>query len=145
MCRTIFTAEEYNNYTYANMRLLIAERSPILRKRLTRLFSDLGFISLVAFVKELADVNKIAKEENPDVIVIDMNFPNPTNLELLTTLKDEIKHPKILVLTETIELRYIEQFHDSGVDMVFNKKDDLNKFIGHLDLLDDVDKETEIE
>ena len=127
------------------MRLLIAERSPILRKRLTRLFSDLGFISLVAFVKELADVNKIAKEENPDVIVIDMNFPNPTNLELLTTLKDEIKHPKILVLTETIEPRYIEQFHDSGVDMVFNKKDDLNKFIGHLDLLDDVVKETEIQ
>ncbi|HEX7410783.1 MAG TPA: response regulator, partial [Bacteroidales bacterium] len=86
-----------------------------------------------------------AKEENPDVIVIDMNFPNPTNLELLTTLKGEIKHPKILVLTETIEPKYIEQFHDSGVDMVFNKKDDLNKFIGHLDLLDDVDKETEIE
>ncbi|MEI6750004.1 MAG: response regulator [Bacteroidales bacterium] len=118
------------------MRLLISERSPILRKRLTRLFSDLGYISLVAFVDELNDVQKIALEEKPDVIVIDIDFPGRNNLKILQALKNDIKHPKLLVLTETIELKYIRQFQNSGVDMVFNKKDDLNKFIGYLNQME---------
>lgn len=122
------------------MRLLIAERSLILRNRLTRLFSDLGYISLVAFVQELSEVEKTALEENPDVIVIDINFPDTANLKMLAALKARIMHPTItlIVLTETSEPRYINQFQEAGVDIVFNKKDDLNKFIGHLNLMDNV-------
>lgn len=141
--RTIFIAESSNNYSCANMRLLIAERSPILRKRLTRLFSDLGYISLVAFVQDLAEVQKIASEEHPDVIVVDLDFPNYKNLKILAALKDKIIHPKvIIVLTEATEPRYLSLFQDSGADIVFNKKDDLNKFVGHLNLMDGVIKNT---
>ena len=122
------------------MRLLIAERSPVLRKRLTRLFSDLGYFSLFALAEELSAVQEIALEVKPDVIVMDIDFPNDTNLKILAELRDKIKNPKLLVLTESIEPRYTKQFHNSGVDMVFNKKDDLNKFIEHLNLLDDMIK-----
>jgi DNA-binding NarL/FixJ family response regulator len=119
------------------MRLLIAERSPILRKRLTRLFSELEYVSLVAFVEELGDVNKIALEVRPDVIVIDIDFPNQANLRIISLLKTKIQHMKTLILTETIEPRYIRAFINSGADLVFNKKDDLNSFIGHLKLIND--------
>jgi DNA-binding NarL/FixJ family response regulator len=124
------------------MRLLIVEKSPILRKRLTRLFSELGYVSLVAFVEELDEVQKIASEEKPDVIVIDMDYPNPNNLKMLTLLKKEINRPKLVIITETIEPKYIRQFQDSGADMVFNIKDDLSKFIGHLNLIDGVVNKT---
>jgi len=120
------------------MRLLIAERSPILRKRLTRLFSELEYVSLVAFVEELVDVHNIALEVKPDVIVIDIDFPNRPNLKILSVLKAELQQLKTLVLTETTEPRYIRAFKNSGADMVFNKKDDLNIFIGHLKLINDV-------
>lgn len=119
------------------MRLLIAEGSPILRKRLTGLFSDLGNISLVAFVQNLADVQQMALAEKPDVIVIDIGFPTLANLSMLAALKDETKHPQVIVLTETAEPRHIRQFKNSGADMVFDMKDDLNTFVGHLKILVD--------
>lgn len=125
------------------MRLLIAEGSPILRKRLTRLFSDLGYISLVAFVEKLDDVLKIALEEKPDVIVLDIDFPNLLKLKIIRALKEEIKHPRIIVLTETIEPRLIRKFKNAGADTVFETKDDLGKFIGYLGILDEgVEKTT---
>lgn len=127
------------------MRILIAERSLILRKRLTRLFSDLGYISLVAFVEELNDVKKTALQENPDVIVMDINYPNHTNLLMMAALKEEIIHAKvIIILTETSEPRYIKQFQEAGADVIFNIKDDLNKFIGHLNLMDELLKNTSL-
>jgi len=83
------------------MRLLIAERSPILRKRLTRLFSELEYVALVAFVEELAEVHAMALEIKP-------------------------------------------AFKNAGANMVFNKKDDLNSFIGHLKIINDVEIKTPI-
>jgi DNA-binding NarL/FixJ family response regulator len=126
------------------MRILIAEKSPILRKRLTRLFSELEYVSLVAFVEDINEVSKIALEVKPEIIVIDIDFPSLANLKMLFVLKTEMLHLKILVLTETIEPRYIKAFLNSGADMVFNKKDDLNNFIVHLKLISDVKKTTPI-
>lgn len=119
------------------MRLLIAEGSPILRKWLTGIFSDLGNISLVAYVQKLADVQQMALAEKPDVIVIDIGFPTLANLTMLAALKGETRHPQIIVLTETAEPRYIRQFKNSGADMVFNIRDDLNTFVEHLKFLVD--------
>jgi len=126
------------------MRLLIAERSPILRKRLTRLFSELEYVALVAFVEELAEVHAMALEIKPDVIIVDIDFPNRRNLKMLSELKTGIMALKTILLTETIEPRYIKAFKNAGANMVFNKKDDLNSFIGHLKIINDVEIKTPI-
>jgi DNA-binding NarL/FixJ family response regulator len=118
------------------MRILIAEQSPILRKRLTRLFSELEFVSLVAFVEELSQVKQISLKENPDVIVVDIDFPSRANIKMLNALENKAAQTRILLLTETIEPRYIRQFKNSGVDMIFNKKDELNEFISHLNKIE---------
>lgn len=123
------------------MRLLIMEKSPILRQRLTRLISEHGDVSMLAFVEDIREVQKTVFRENPDMIVIDIDFPSNSTLQTLSALKTGLKRRSILVLTETMEPRYIREFLKAGADMVFNKKDDLNKFIGNLSLMNNVAKQ----
>jgi DNA-binding NarL/FixJ family response regulator len=118
------------------------EKSPILRRRLTRLISEHGDVSMLAFVEDIREVQKTVFKENPDMIVIDIDYPSNSALQTLSVLKTDYKRRLIMVLTETLEPRYIREFIKAGADMVFNKKDDLNKFIGHLNLMNDVAKQT---
>jgi DNA-binding NarL/FixJ family response regulator len=111
------------------------ENSPILRKRLDTLLSILEFISLVSFIEEISTVPDAVSELAPDLIIIDIDLPSRAYFKMLEQINNEYIQVKVIVITETIEPRYIRQFKNSGAGMVFNKVDGLNKFIAHLNIL----------
>lgn len=77
--------------------LLIADDDRILRERMARAFRDRGFD-----VRTAADYNEaltLAKEDSPEMAVIDLKMPGASGLQLVRELKAIDPATKIVVLT----------------------------------------------
>jgi hypothetical protein len=143
--RIIFTPADYIHHTNETMRLLIAEGSPILSERRTRIFSDLGNLSLVAFVGNPAEEQKSALEEKPGIIAIHFGFPDPDNLRMIFRF-DELNST---TGNNSAYRNFRTPVHKKnqtcrGQVRISQKKDDPSTFILHLNKMDKAVKQIKL-
>ena len=97
-----------------SINILIADDHSMIREGLKQLLELDDKLKVVA---EAADgVEAIAKIEKykPDVILLDINMPKKTGLEVLTELKKKKCKSKILMLTIHNEVEYLVKSVDAG-------------------------------
>lgn len=77
--------------------LLLADDDKILRERMARAFRDRGFDVRAAADAEEALV--LAREDSPELAVVDFRMPGASGLQLVKELKSIDPHTRIVVLT----------------------------------------------
>lgn len=89
--------------------ILIAEDNKDLRTIFTRVFSRPPF--LVSAVEDGQEVINHLQKAQPDVIILDINMPNVSGLEVLTYLRDNPgpKKAKVIVVTGNHLTQYREE------------------------------------
>jgi len=111
------------------MRVLIIDKSKVIQQRLTRLFSDLQNPSVIACAEEPEQALNYIRELKPDVIIADVEFPGPDNLELLASIRKVAPGSFIIGLTSTSLSNHLNKFLEAGVKYVLNKVTDLEKLV----------------
>ncbi len=85
------------------IRVVIADDHPILREGLRRLLEDDGGFEVVGQASDGADAVRLARELQPDVLLLDLAMPRVSGLEALRELSASATGPKVLLLTVAIE------------------------------------------
>jgi NarL family two-component system response regulator LiaR len=85
------------------IRVLIADDHPLVRKGLSTLFATEPGIELVGEAKDGVEVVALARSLAPDVILLDLVMPRKSGIEAIEEIMAENPHARILVLTSFSE------------------------------------------
>jgi DNA-binding NarL/FixJ family response regulator len=102
------------------MRVVIADDAVLLREGAARLLQDAGF-DVVAQAGDADDLLRKVRAHRPDVAIIDVRMP-PENLDdglrAALTIRDELPDVAILLLSQYVEDRYLNQLLAHGAEGV---------------------------
>lgn len=98
------------------IRIMIADDHKMVREGLIKLIEFDQEIRVVGDVCDGADCIAKVQDVKPDVMLLDLNMPNISGLEIFETLKQQKQRPKVLILTVHNEIEYLIRAVDLGVD-----------------------------
>ncbi len=104
------------------VRVVIADDHPILREGLRRLLEDEGGFRVVGQAADGAEAVRLARELQPDVLLLDLAMPRVSGLEVLRELAASASGPRVLVLTVAIEDSQVVQALEMGARGVVLKE-----------------------
>ncbi len=111
------------------MTVLIADDSSLIRNNLSKLISrtreDIT-------VKGSSDVNSTIRELDSaqvEVLILDIQFPDGSGLEVLEHLRASRAKPFIMVLTNLLSTRVKEKSLELGADLFFDKTEEYERVV----------------
>lgn len=110
-------------------KILIVDDEPDIVETLKFLIESEGFESIVALDGE--DALKKAKEENPDVIILDVMLPKINGYKVCRLLKFDSKYKHIPILMVTARSQEEDKIigEETGADEYITKPFDINEVI----------------
>lgn len=117
------------------MRVLIVDDSPTIRKRLQELLAPIDGLSVIAEAGDAARALEIARQERPDVTIVDLSLPEGTGIEVLQGIKAVDPRSVVMVLTNYALDENRRACLDAGADYFFDKSNDFDRVPGLLSLL----------
>ncbi len=104
------------------IRVVIADDHPILREGLMRLLEDDGGFEVVGQAADGAEAVRLAREQHPDVLLLDLAMPRASGLDALRELSASGAGPKVLLLTVAIDDAQIVEALELGARGVILKE-----------------------
>ena len=111
------------------MKLLVVDDSADVRKRIAALARDIDGIDFVLEAENAARAVDLARATRPDFVILDLNLPGQSGLEILPLLKALLKAPTVLVLTNHAGEAFERRCQELGADHFFDKSKQFQKAI----------------
>ena len=108
------------------LKILIVEDSLLIVKRLWSLLSDMEGIATLAHAKDGNEAILLAKEINPDVIILDIKIPGKSGVEVLPELKQK-SYAKVIMLTNYSDVYYKNLCLKLGAEYFLDKSNEFEK------------------
>ncbi len=84
------------------LKLLIVDDSVIVGKRLRNLLSPFENISIVGHAENFKEASIILQSMQPDVILLDIEMPGKSGIDLLTEIRLMHSHAKVIMCTNYV-------------------------------------------
>jgi two-component system response regulator DevR len=108
------------------VRVLVVDDSSVVRARLVALLGEARGVVVVAEAWDGREAVRLARSHAPDAVVLDLNLPGISGLEVLAILKAEPSPPVVIILTNHPLARYRAACLRSGADFFFDKSIDFD-------------------
>ena len=96
------------------IRVILADDHRILREGLAHMMSTKGDIEVVAQAKNGRDAVKLARELNPDVVVMDVAMPDLNGVDATKQIMEESPKVKILALSMHSDMQFVSRMLAAG-------------------------------
>ncbi len=97
------------------IRVVIADDHAVVRRGLRALLEAESGFEVVAEAETLADARRYVRGHRPDVLVLDLNMPEGSSLDVVPALREEAPATQIVVLTMQTEAAYARRALSAGV------------------------------
>lgn len=125
------------------MRVLLADDSQLILDRLHEMLQNCEGAEIVDSLKNGKDALDSIISLHPDLVVIDINMPRLSGLQVLEAIKKENHHTKFIVLTFYASNYYRKKALSLGADYFLSKVDDFEKVMNVInDIIAQEDKNT---
>lgn len=111
------------------MKVLLVDGSSIVRERLKAMLYEVPKMENISQAKNQLEALGLSKKLNPEVILIDIEMPGGSGIDLLRKLKKRKQPPLVVVLTNLFDSQYRKKCMDAGADFFFDKSSEFNKVI----------------
>jgi len=109
------------------MNILIADDSEILRQRLVTMLSEITKIEYIWQAEDISQTIKLASSLTPDLIILDIHFPDGSGLEVLKNIKLNYPKIKVIMLTNFSFPQYRSECKKIGADYFLDKASEFNQ------------------
>lgn len=112
------------------MRILLAVGQNEIRSALKILLEEVVEFAMVGEATNAVDLLVLAKQVQPDLVLLDYKLPIPELVELLSVLRES--HPKMKVVVLSVRSEVREPALEAGADAFFSKGDHPRKLLAVL-------------
>jgi len=117
------------------LNVLIVEDSLIVAERIKEMLNELNEVSRIDEAIDSKEAMSMFDVEVPDVVLLDIDLPGKSGIEILREIKQKYFSTCVIMLTNHTE-RYIRELcQESGADYFFDKSTEFEKVSGALSLL----------
>jgi DNA-binding NarL/FixJ family response regulator len=108
-------------------RVLVADDSALVRKRLMTLLSEIGEVEIVGQARDAAETITSIRESKPDVVILDVRMPDGTGIDVLKAIHKDRLVPKAIMLTNYSLAQYRQKCLEAGASFFFDKSTEFHK------------------
>jgi two-component system response regulator DevR len=112
-----------------SMKLVIADDSSAVRERLRAMLSNVEEIEFIGQAEDVGDAIDSVEEVKPDAVILDIQMPGGTGIDVLKHIKKEQPDTVVIVLTNYPYSQYRQECMDEGADYFFDKSLEFEKAI----------------
>jgi DNA-binding NarL/FixJ family response regulator len=114
------------------IRVLVVDRSPLLREAIRRCLSELPAVEVVAVSGDAAQALALVTELRPDVVLMDSSMSGLDGIEATRLLKCREVAPAVVVCAVEDPEEVRQAARDAGADALVRKRDIVRKIEGLL-------------
>lgn len=122
------------------MRVMIADDSPAFRNRLVRLLTEIDSVDLVHCASDGIDALSAGRELRPDAMILDIQMPGASGIDVLREIKREYPEIIVIMLTSYSEPQYRKRCFELGANYFFSKSTDSRDLLGLIAALERADR-----
>lgn len=97
------------------IRVLLADEHPLTRARIETIFSTMDDLKLVGQAVDGCEAQRLCRELNPDVLVMDLKMPVHSPAETITYVQERCPEVKILILSTYDDKAHLREVVRLGV------------------------------
>jgi DNA-binding NarL/FixJ family response regulator len=113
-------------------KILIVDDSYMLREDLKKMISLIKGLEVAGEASNVIDAVKLAKELRPDIIILDINLPEGSGFDVLSSISVSEKMPAVLMFTNYANRAYQRTSEIYGARYFFDKSKDIEALIDTL-------------
>lgn len=110
-----------------NLRVLVADGSPIVRKRLCQLVEEAAGLTLAGEAELAAEAYMLFVSRRPDAVVIAAQMPDTSGLQVLRRIKETAPECLVIVLCDEMKDDCRELCARFGADHLFHKSSEFEE------------------
>lgn len=107
--------------------ILVVEDSLLIIERIVSMLSEVDNVKLIIHAASYRESIRMMNEVSADVVLLDLNLPDKSGIELLQVIKATQPRMKVIVLTNHATDSYREMCTGMGADYFFDKSNDFDK------------------
>lgn len=107
--------------TRHNIKVLIADDSPVVRERLATMLNELAGIKVVGYAEDVARAIRMIRKLKPDVVILDIMMPGGNGVDVLKNIKQDKTSPMVIILTNYPYPEYRQKCLHAGANCFLDK------------------------
>jgi len=115
--------------------VLVVEDSLLIIERILSLLSEAENIKMIIHAANYSESIKMINEISADIVLLDLNLPDKSGIELLKEIKNNHPQMRVIVLTNHASDNYREICTYMGADYFFDKSSDFDKITETINIL----------
>lgn len=112
---------------YRKLTILIVDDSLIINVRLSNILEEMKSLEKLIHAGSFEEGISLLKKEKPDIILLDINLPDKSGLELLRIIKVEYPRIKVIMISNYATEQYRNLCNALGAHYFFDKTYDFDK------------------
>jgi len=112
-----------------NVKLFIVDDHPVVRHGLGAITEADSTIQVIAAAATAGDARRIFAEIRPDVILLDLRFPDGSGIELCREFKTRVPAPRVIILTSYADGQFLLDALAAGADGYLLKESDAHRIV----------------
>lgn len=107
--------------------VFIVDDSKALRERLVNMLSEMDGVEVVGEARDAAEAIRGIRSLRPRVVILDIQMPGGSGIEVLKAIKQESPAPVVMMLTNHAYDQYREKCMKLGADYFLDKARDIER------------------
>ena len=107
--------------------VLVVDDSPLIIVKISELLEDVENISLLPSCGTYKDALHLLSQIQPDVILLDINLPDKSGIQLLTYIKSSFHNTVVIMYTNHANNYYSQLCYTLGANYFVDKSKDFEK------------------
>lgn len=107
--------------------VLMVDDNMLFIERMVTMLDEIARPNDITIASDYNEAVRFIKEEIPDVVLLDINLPGKSGIEILKLIRSTGNECKVIMLTNHADDYYREQCREYGADFFLDKSNDFAK------------------
>ena len=117
------------------MKIVLVDDSAVVRARMKIMLAELPGIEITGEAADVAEAVEVIQEQEPDVVILDLQLPSGSGIDVLRKIKRTRPEIVVIMLTNYATPQYRHAYLSAGADYFLDKFAEHNQLMTVLEEL----------